>query len=285
MAFPFRMSLRQQIGLLSCAALLASVSATAQSSLSTNSMGASSLGESSSNSYQLVADDDASGAGALHDAASAFAANGGSGGGQDYGSHHGSIFSKLAFEAGGGANAPIGNDKPYLTWGGNFTVGGGLHFTNRFALLAEYQFMDDKLPGSFIADVGTQGGDAHIWSLTLAPVIDLTPKRVNSAYVTGGFGFYRKVTNFTDIEEGEECYYYCGIVEEPETVYHYSSNQWGGNFGVGISHRLGGVYGDGQMKLFAEARYVFVNTPAYPPGFTTPIGTTETIPVTLGVRW
>jgi Outer membrane protein beta-barrel domain len=280
MSSPLFMSLRQQLCLLSCAALLASVSATAQSSLSASqSAGA----DSSSSSYQLVSDDDPSGATALQGAANAFGSNGA--GGQDYGSHHGGLFSKLAFEAGGGANKPIGNDKPFLTWGGNFNVGGGLHFTDRLALLAEYQFMDDKLPGSFIANVGTDGGNAHIWSLTLNPVVDLMPKHTNGAYLTGGFGFYRKVTNFTDLEEGEECYYYCGIVVEPETVYHFSSNQWGGNFGVGVSHRLGGVNGDGQMKLYAEARYVFVNTPALPPGFTTPIGTTETIPVTLGVRW
>ena len=143
--------------------------------------------------------------------------------------------------------------------------------------------MDNKLPGSLIANVGTQGGNAHIWSLTLSPVVDLMPKRSISPYVTGGFGFYRKVTNFTDPEEGEVCYYYCGIVVENETVYHFSSNQWGGNLGVGLSHRIGGTYGDGQAKIFAEARYLFINTP----GITTTngTGTTELIPVTFGVRW
>jgi hypothetical protein len=81
------------------------------------------------------------------------------------------------------------------------------------------------------------------------------PKAKNSIYVTGGGGFYRKVTSFTDPVEGEECYYYCGIVVENQTVYHFSSNQGGVNFGAGLTHRLGGTYGDGQMKLYAEARY------------------------------
>ncbi len=110
------------------------------------------------------------------------------------------LSNNIAFEAGGGFNGPIGNDGPFITWGGNFTVGGGLHFSKRFSLLAEYQFLDNKLPGSLIADAGAQGGHSHIWSLTLDPVIDLFPSRTNSAYVTGGGGFYRKVTSFTDPE-------------------------------------------------------------------------------------
>jgi hypothetical protein len=37
------------------------------------------------------------------------------------------------------------------------------------------------------------------------------------------------------------------------------------------------------MKLFAEARYLFINTP--PLGEPNGLGTTGLIPVTFGVRW
>jgi hypothetical protein len=194
-----------------------------------------------------------------------------------------------AFEVGGGFNAPVGNDTskanggPFITWGGNFTVGGGTYFTKHVGLLAEYQYVDNKLPGSLIAEIPAQGGHAHIWSLTLDPIIDLFPKRTNSLYVTGGGGFYRKVTSFTDPEEQEECDYYCGIVVTNATVYHFSSNQGGINFGLGYTHRFGGMYGEGRAKLFAEARYLFVDTP--PVSATNGTGTTGLIPVTLGVRW
>jgi hypothetical protein len=214
---------------------------------------------------------------------------------------HSGSWSHVAGEAGGGFNAPVGNDTssagnnpgstsasgtyggPYLTYGGNFTGGLGLRFSPRLSLLGEYQFIDDKLPGAFIAAVGTQGGHAHIWSMTLDPVIDLFPKAINSVYVTGGGGFYRKVTSFTEPEEGEECYYYCGIVVENQTVYHFSSNQGGVNFGAGFTHRLGGTYGDGQMKLYAEVRYLWIDTP--PVTAYNGTGRTEAIPITLGVRW
>jgi hypothetical protein len=302
MATPHWMSLTRRISLLFGIAILSAGFAAAQSSPSTAPTGAgvSAPTESSSSDSQFLADD-GGGAPALSAAALALEpAAGGAGGaaaaGQEYGAQHGYFhWSRVAGNFGGGFNAPIGNDTssagtnsttyagPFLTYGGNFTGGLGLRFSPRFSLLGEYQFMDDKLPGKFIALVGTEGGNAHIWSLTLDPVVDLFPKSVNSVYVTGGGGFYRKLTSFTDVVEGEECYYYCYTVGENETLYHFSSNQGGFNVGLGYTHRLGGTYGDGQMKLYAEARYVWIDTP--PLSSFDGTGRTEVIPVTLGLRF
>lgn len=277
-------------------ALLMTVAASAQSAHSisstpqTASNDSRSSSESSSAAFQPVSDDGVSGASTLRDAAASLGSGAGAAG-QDTGGHHG-MFHSLAFEAGGGANGPVGSSSSdYITWGGNFTGGGGLHFSRGFSLLAEYQFIDDKLPGAIIAETGATGGNAHIWSLTLDPVIDLLPKSNNSVYITGGGGFYRKVTNFTDPEEAEYCeYYYCGTVTENEVVGHFSSNQGGFNIGGGFSHRMGGVYNDGTMKLFAEARYLDVMSPASaiaPNGLNTAtVGAgTKLIPITVGLRW
>jgi hypothetical protein len=268
----------------------ATVAASAQSSSQPVQPGP---GESSSSSYQF-ADDSLSGAAALRSAVDSLGADGGGGAaaGQDYGSHH-DYLHHLAWEFSGGANAPLGNSSNYITWGGNFAVGGGLHLdkANRFSLLAEYEFLDNKLPGNLIAETGANGGHAHIWSLTLAPVVDLFPKRTNSVFVTGGGGFYRKVTSFTDPNEEEYCdYYYCGIETVNEVVGHFSSNQGGWNVGGGFSHRVGGLSGDGQMKLFAEVRYLDVMTPAVvsnPNGLSTTslASGTRLLPMTVGLRW
>jgi hypothetical protein len=192
----------------------------------------------------------------------------------------------LALDLGGGFNAPIGNDTstaeggPFITWGGNFTVGGGVHFSKRFSLLGEFQFIDNKLPGEFIAEAGAgaTNGSTHIISLTADPVIDLFPSRTNSIYVTGGGGYYHKSTDFSV----QACCDFYGYPVSIDTN-SFSSNQLGGNFGFGITHRLGGINGDGTMKLFAEARYLFVNTPSITQ--TNGLGKTELIPVTFGVRW
>jgi hypothetical protein len=268
--------------------LLATSLASAQSTVSQNQanlVGYSSSGESSSLELAEFSAPDS-----LAALPSAPAPAASSAAGQQYGGWRHNLASNYALEFGGGFNAPAG-DKQYITWGGQFTAGAGVNFSKRFALLAEYQLLDDKIPGALIAEAGAQGGHAHIWSLTLDPVVSLFPKSSNDFYVTGGGGFYRKVTSFTDPEEEEYCeYYYCGIGTENVVVGHFSSNQGGYNIGAGYQHRLGGMYQDSKMKLFAEVRYVEVLTPAVvanPNGLsTTTVGAdTKVIPVSLGVRW
>jgi hypothetical protein len=282
-------SLMRCVCFLSGVAVLAVGPAGAQFALSTPESGASAVSatESSSRTLPLVTDSTSGGNEGLPAASAAQEP----GGGEAAGSRGRGLASHLAFEAGGGANGPTSNTSSYVTWGGNFTVGAGLRMSHHLSLLAEYQFLDNKLPGKLIAETGANGGHAHIWSLTMAPVIDLAPKSTNDLYVTGGGGFYRKVTSFTDPEPAEYCdYYYCGIVYESTVVGHFSSNQGGWNVGAGFTHRMGGTYNDSRMKLFAEVRYLDVDTPAVSSspnglGTTTVAAGTKLIPVTLGVRW
>jgi hypothetical protein len=259
---------------LGAAMLIAAGTANAQlTSTNTSHEPAISSTESSPNDYLAVTDSSSADPG--------FPAAPAAGAGGQYdnrGGGRGGNSSHLAFEVGGGFNAPIGNDNPYITWGGNFTIGGGYHFNRWFSTLIEYQFIDDKLPGALVAAGGGTGGNAHIQSITLDPVINLFPKSTNSVYVTGGGGFYHKSTNFTVLVC---CDFYGYPVNVNEAS--FSSNQGGLNLGFGFSHRLGGVYGDGTMKLFAEARYLWIDTP--PITDTNGLGRTELIPVTFGVRW
>lgn len=199
-------------------------------------------------------------------------------GGGQYDNSSGGRGRHYAWVGGGGFNAPIGNDTPYITWGGNFTAGGGLHFSRGMSLLGEFSFFDNKLPGAFVAAGGGQAGNSHIIALTVDPVIDLFPKRTNSVYVVGGGGYYHKSTNF-NVLGGYDFYGYPVYV----TANSFSSNQAGLNLGFGLTHRLGGLYGDGHMKLFGEARYTWISTPKI--GETNGLGRTEIIPVTFGVRW
>jgi hypothetical protein len=283
------MSLLRHASLLSAAVFLAVGAASAQVTSIHDPSGSASVSESSSSAAMSLAD--GAGVDGAGLPASPAASGSGAAAGQDSGYHHHNLFSNLAFEAGGGFNAPTSDSSPYITWGGNFTVGAGYRFSSRVTLLTEYQFIDDKLPGALIAETGASGGDAHVWSIGLEPVVDLAPKRTNDVYITGGGGFYRKVTNFTDPEPAEYCsYYYCGIAYENTVVGHFSSNQGGWNVGGGFTHRLGGIYGDGKAKLFAEVRYLDVLTPAEvssPNGLgTTTVGAdTKLVPVTVGVRW
>ncbi len=247
--------------------------------------------DSSSNAPQLA--DDAS----MPSSAAFPAAPGanGSGGGQydnkSHGGGGGGFMSHMTYEAGGGFNAPTSDSSPYITWGYNFTAGAGYRFDKHFALNLEYQFIHSKLPGAIIAQAGATGGYAHIWSFTLDPIYDFNPKSAVEFYATGGYGFYRKVTSFTDPQLQIYCsYFYCGTITQNVVVGHFSSNQGGWNVGGGIQHRFAGWNGDGKMRIFAEARYLNVLSPAVttePNGLgTTTVGEdTKIIPVTFGFRF
>ena len=235
MLFPHSIRFLRGSGFLGCAALFAAGLAGAQTSASSSDAASAGFSTSNDPGLALVAESAApEGPGALPSAPEPA----GSAAGQDSGKRgwKQDLVSKYALELGGGFNAPT--DKNYITWGAQFTLGGGINFHKRFALLAEYQFIDDKLPGALIAETGANGGHAHIWSLTLDPVVSLFPKSSNDVYFTGGGGFYRKVTSFTDPEEAEFCDYYygyCGIGTVNEVVGHFSSNQGGFNIGGGTS--------------------------------------------------
>lgn len=277
MSFPGSSLTARRFAYLGAAVLLGAALAQAQNDSFSNASREAAVAEFSSNSYSSSSDS------AFTDASSADPATpanpaGGRGGQYDNRSRGGRGGRQWAFEAGGGFNAPIGNDIPYITWGGNFTVGGGLHFSRQFSLLAEYQFIADKLPGALVAAGGGETGNTHIQSITIAPVIDLFPKSSNSVYLTGGGGWYHKSTNF-NVLAGYDFYGYPVFV----TANSFSSNQGGLNFGFGLSHRLGGVYGDGSAKLFAEARYLWIDTP--PIHEANGLGRTGLIPVTFGIRW
>jgi hypothetical protein len=295
MSFLRSLSLMRHVSLLSAAVALSLGSASAQVAPFHNSSDepAASSSESSSSTGILGADN---GSSSSSDALPADPAPSGSASGQESGGyghnyHSHSLTSHLAFEAGGGFNAPTSSSSNDITWGGNFTLGAGYRFTNRISALVEYQFIDSKLPGALIAEAGATGGYDHIWSFSVDPVVDLFPKSTNDVYVTGGGGFYRKVTSFTDPEPTEFCsYFYCGVGYENTVVGHFSSNQGGYNIGGGFQHRLGGMYGEGKAKLFAEVRFLDVQSPAITTSAnglgTTSVGSdTKIIPVTFGVRW
>jgi hypothetical protein len=194
-----------------------------------------------------------------------------------------SRWSHVAFEAGAGFTAPVGNDtNGYDTYGYNVTLGGGWNFTKHIGALLEYQFNRNKIPGATLAEVGAPDGNINTWSLTIDPIYYVPITHSFGGYVTGGGGFYRKVTNFTAPEQVEECYYFCYYGYANETIGHFSSNQGGLNIGVGGYWKAFGE--DSNAKLYAEARYVWVDSPAATPTQNGE-GTEGLIPVTFGIRF
>jgi hypothetical protein len=214
-----------------------------------------------------------------------------------------SRFSHIAFEGGFGFSIPVGSDTSFSTTsldngdlspdeglGYGLTLGGGWNFTKRFGALVEYQFLRQGIPNDYLnaLQAGSSGaasglgGNINTWSLTVDPIVYLPFSRKSGVYVTGGGGFYRKVTNFT--EPVQECDPYYGCYGVPVTVDHFSSNQGGFNAGGGFYRKIFGE--DSNGKFFAEVRYVWVNSPL--PSASNSYqgsGTEALIPVSFGIRF
>ena len=275
-----------------CAALALSVcSAGAQNATSSEfSSSTNASTESSSNAVQLSED---TGMPVLNALPAAPDPKGGAGQYDNKsrgGGGGGGIMSHMTWELGGGFNAPTSDSAPYITWGGNFTVGAGYRWNQNLTLNLEFQFIDSKLPGAMIAQAGSQGGHDHIFSLTLDPMYEFNPKSAIGFYAVGGYGFYHKSTIFTDPQTVQYCYFYCGYGTQNVTVGQFSTNQGGWSIGGGLEHRFAGWNGDGKTRVFAEARYLDVLSPAVvasPNGLSvTTVGAdTKIIPVTFGVRF
>ncbi len=215
-------------------------------------------------------------------------------------------WSHIAFDAGAGFTAPIGNDttfsqaainagelSPAEGWGYNFNVGAGWNFSKRIGALIEYQFNRERMDSGYLnafnassggggSSSGGLGGNINTWSLTLDPVFYLPYNQGSGFFFTAGGGFYRKVTNFTTPVCGFDIYY--GYYCQNSTAYHFSSNQGGFNGGFGWYHKVFGP--DSNGKFYAEVRYVWVDSPkADSSDYGQGEGTEGLIPVTFGIRF
>jgi hypothetical protein len=198
---------------------------------------------------------------------------------QGYNTHHNdSLTDHLAIEAGVGFNVPAGNTGTWQTVGYSINLGGGWMFNDRIGVLAEYTFNHANIPQSTLTEVGEPNGNVHVWSLGLEPIIYYKTGGRIGGYVTGGGGFYRKLTTFTEPIE-EETFF--GFEQQNVTLSHFSSNQGGVNIGTGVTFKPNA---DGKAKFYAEVRYLWVDAPATS-GNTFGTGTVGTFPVTFGFRW
>lgn len=209
--------------------------------------------------------------------------------------------SKIAFEVGAGMAVPSGPTARYYTPSYKFSVGGGLNFNKAFGVLIQYDYDRLGLTGGNIANMYANytslpqyptgyfdglDANAHVWSITANPTISFQGSGRGGAYVVGGFGYARKVTNFTLPTSGTYCDYYYGY------CYNYTSNQTFDQYssggltisgGVGLTYKLSNF---SSQRLFVEARYAWMNTDKtnklfYPHN----AEHTGYFPVMAGIRW
>src|ERR1700729_2119325 len=198
--------------------------------------------------------------------------------------HHATLSAHVALELGADFNVPPGNTTTWQSVGYSINLGGGWMFNNRIGVLAEYNFNRANIPTNTLTNIGEPDGNVHVWSLTLDPIFYYKTSGHIGGYVTGGGGFYRKLTSFTEPEYlGTYCDYFYGCYPQYAnvTLSHFSSNQGGLNIGTGVTFKPNA---DGKGKFYAEARYVWVDSPANSSS-NIGTGTVSMFPVTFGFRW
>lgn len=229
---------------------------------------------------------------------------------------------KWDFFIGGGFGTPIGDQFNFATTSWGFGGGGGRMFNAHLGVNAEFNYDHFGLTGSTLSDqqalynytiflynqqnpgnpvspISGLDGNNHIWSFSLQPIYNLPSGEGMGVYVTGGFGFYHKVTNFTVPAIGTYCdpFYGCYSYTANQVIDHYTSNAPGVNGGLGITYKFSKF---SSQRLYAEVRYVHLFN-SYRPGVTIDTVTpdnasepnffpqnsqhTDYIPVKFGIRF
>ncbi len=185
---------------------------------------------------------------------------------------------RYTFEAGGGFTPPVGRISQRLNSGWNLGAGAGVNLTNAFSLSAHYMYNGFGVNRGILAAFGAPGGDAHVWSLTAEPRLQLGVGRF-APYLVGGVGYYRRTINFTQPVVTGTTFFdpffgllVPGLVGANQVLGSSTNGGIGGSLGAGLSFGLG----HGGAKFFTEARYHYADTGRTP---------TRMIPVTFGIRF
>jgi Outer membrane protein beta-barrel domain len=185
--------------------------------------------------------------------------------------------SHFSFDIGAGFTTSVGDTGRNLNEGWNVDGGFGLKFSPYIGAMIDLGYNSMGVNSTTLANLGYGGGDLHIFSATLDPIVHLNPKGHVDVYVTGGGGIYHRYQDFTQptvaVGTGFNPFFgfYPFAVPANEVVASYSVNKPGIDAGVGIA--FGSKW---HGKFFAEARYNRIFMGSYH---------TDYVPVTFGFRW
>ena len=226
--------------------------------------------------------------------------------------HNADGSSKYAFQVGGGFTLPTGGSHNYYKTSWAIQGGVGRNFNKNFALMADFNWANFGIQTNTLnnllatynnlgatdqsgAALSQLGGYGHVWSFSLDPVYNFAQGEKTGAYITGGVGFYHKISTFTIPAIGQYCDYYygCYTYQANQPIDSYTSNAVGVNGGVGYTYKLSRF---SNTKLFAEAKYVYTAnsrkpyslgsaTNSYFNAFPQNSAPTTFIPITFGVRF
>lgn len=190
----------------------------------------------------------------------------------------GQEISRFSASIGGGFTQPVGNTGRHLNEGWNISGGAGYNFNSRFGAMLDLGYNSFGINSLTLQSIGFPGGDVHVFSATVDPIVHLNPRGHVDLYVIGGGGLYHRYQQFTQPSTATVTAFdpffggfFPVTVPTTEILASYSVNKPGFNVGAGLA--LGTKW---HGKVFAESRYhrMFINNMH-----------TDYVPVTFGFRW
>jgi len=183
---------------------------------------------------------------------------------------------KFSVNVGGGFTTPEGNTGRNLDYGWNVRGGVGYHFSDYVGANLNVGFNSMGINSTTLSNLGVPGGDVHILSATIDPIVHLNPHGKVDFYLTGGGGLFRWYQEFTQpavaVVPGFNPFFgfFPTAIPTTQVLSSYSVNKPGVDIGAGVE--FGSRW---HGKFFAEARYEHI----YMSG-----SHVDFIPVTFGFR-
>jgi opacity protein-like surface antigen len=187
------------------------------------------------------------------------------------------------FNVGAGANVDSGTTKTFVRGGGVGGMFGVARNVNKyFGLRADFIYEDLPLKQSTLALSGAGSATDYLLAVTLDPVINIPVTSHDGGYVLFGPGFFHRAgtLNSDTAVPGSACNSFwtwwigtCFNSSLPldNSFTHSSQNEFGYNIGAGITHKM-----PSGVEVYAEFRLIHGSHNGT---------TTDTRPITVGVRW
>ena len=186
---------------------------------------------------------------------------------------------RWTINAGAGASLLTGDISNRLDNGWHVTFGGGYNFTPMFSAGLQVTYDGFGVSRSVLQEAAVPDGNAHMWSFTFEPKVNLASDSTINPYFVGGVGYYRRTLQFTQptttpviIFDPFFGTFFQTLVPADQVLGEITRDGIGGNAGLGFDVNLGHT----GSKIYAEARYQYAATDPIP---------MRMVPITVGLRW
>jgi hypothetical protein len=185
---------------------------------------------------------------------------------------------RLALDIGGGFTQSVGATGRNLDNGWNIGGGVGYNFSPYLGAMVQTNYNSMGINSTTLNNIGFPGGDVHVFSATIEPIVHLHPRGHFDVYIVGGGGLYHVFQEFTAPSiatvTGFDPFFgfFSAGVPTTDVLASSSVNKPGANIGMGIA--MGSKW---RAKFYGEARYNHV--------FMSNGQRMDYVPVTFGIRW